>query len=95
MAYSLAFKVRVLRHARMGVSPNVDVAKLKKIPKQALYRWKKIEQLFGKIALENKKPGAKQLQINVTFEKIILASWNERQRGVHKLWYQRRLSPRR
>lgn len=86
MAYSLAFKVRVLRHARMGVSPIVDVAKLKKIPKQTLYRWKKIEQLFGKIALENKKPGAKQLQINVTFEKIILASWNERQRGVHKLW---------
>ena len=86
MGYSTEFKLRVLKHARMGISPIETVARLKKVPKQTIYRWMKLEGQFGKTGLENRKPGAKQEQINVTFETVILATWNERQRGVHKMW---------
>ena len=86
MAYSTKFKLRVLKHARMGISPIQNVARLKRIPKQTLYRWKRLEQQFGTSGLENTKPGAKPQHINVTFETLILATWNERQRGVHKMW---------
>ena len=86
MVYSTKFKLRVLKHARMDISPIQTIAQLKKIPKQTLYRWMKIEQQFGQVGLENRKPGARPQQINVTFETLILATWNERQRGVHKIW---------
>jgi len=86
MAYSTKFKLRVLKHARMGISPIQNVAKLKRIPKQTLYRWKRLEQQFGLSGLENGKPGAKPQRINVTFETLVLATWNERSRGVHKMW---------
>ncbi len=86
MGYSTEFKLRVLKHARMGISPIETVARLKRVPKQTLYRWREIERKFGKNGLENRKPGAKSQQINGIFEKVILATWNERQRGVHKMW---------
>lgn len=86
MAYSKKFKLRVLKHARMGVSPIQHIAKIRRVPKQTIYRWKKIYQRHGEVALENKKPGAKQSQINETFERLVLALWNYRSRGVHKIW---------
>jgi putative transposase len=86
MGYSTKFKLRVLKHARMGSSSIETVARLKKVPKQTIYRWMRLEQQFGPTGLENREPGTKPEQINVTFETVILATWNERQRGVHKLW---------
>jgi putative transposase len=86
MAYSKRFKLRVLKHASMRESRIERVAKIKKVPKQTIYRWKKLFTKYGEVGLENKKPGAKKERINETFERLVLATWNDRSRGVHKMW---------
>lgn len=85
MGYSTKFKLRVIKHARMGVSPIETVARLKRVPKQTIYRWMNIHRKYGDSGLENRRPGAKQETINPSFVAMILATWNERQRGVHKM----------
>lgn len=86
MAYSQKFKLRVLKHANLGITPIEQIAIIRKIPKQTIYRWLNKYKRYGEVGLENRKPGAKKSQINVTFEKLILATWHERSRGVHKMW---------
>ena len=85
MSYSLKFKLRAIKHANLGISPIENVAKLKKIPKQTIYRWLKLYNRYGISGLENKRPGAKEAQINANFEKIVIARWNKRNNGVHKM----------
>lgn len=86
MGYSKKLKLRVLKHVDMGITPIEHVARIRRIPKQTIYRWLKRRRQFGDEALENKRPGAKKLHINETFEKFILALWHERQRSSHKTW---------
>lgn len=86
MAYSKKFKLRVLKHVKLSLAGVESVAKLKKVPKQTVYRWIKLHKIHGEAGLENRPPGAKQHHINETFEALVLASWNERNRGVHKIW---------
>lgn len=86
MAYSSGLKKRVLKHVKMRLAPVEHVARVRRIPKQTIYRWLQLFDRFGESALENKPPGAKPWRINVTFEKIVLGLWNERERGVHKMW---------
>ena len=86
MAYSKKFKLKVLKHVKLGITPIEYIAKIRKIPKQTIYRWIKQFKQFGINGLENKKPGAKKQRINVTFEKLILGIWNQRSCGVHKMW---------
>ena len=86
MAYSTEFKKRILKHVKLGLGPVSNVSKIRHVPRQTIYRWKKKQKIFGDNGLENRKPGAKPQQINETFEKLVLATWNERQRGAHKTW---------
>ena len=86
MGYSKKFKLRVIRHVNMGITPIEQIAQIRKIPKQTIYKWISRHRSFGEAGLENKKPGAKEQRINVTFEKLVLATWNERNYGVHKMW---------
>ncbi len=85
MEYSKEFKLRVLKHVRLGISPIETVAHLKRVPKQTIYRWIKLHKKYGNDGLENRQPGAKQEIINASFETMILATWNERPKGVHKM----------
>ena len=86
MAYTTTVKKRVLKRVKMGLAPIEHIARLRKIPKQTIYRWLRLYDHFGEVGLENRKPGAKPWQINVTFEKVVVGLWNERNRGVHKIW---------
>ena len=86
MAYTLKFKKRVVRQAMLGLSSITFISKSKKIPRQTIYRWIRQYKKDGLYGLENKKPGAKESQINVTFEKLVFAKWIIRHRGVHKMW---------
>lgn len=86
MAYTLKFKKRVVRQAMLGLSSITFISKSKKIPRQTIYRWIRQYKKDGLYGLENKKPGAKESQINVTFEKLVFAKWTIRHRGVHKMW---------
>lgn len=86
MAYSKDFKLKAIKHAKINISSVPVVAEIKKIPKQTLYRWIKIHQMFGETSLENKKPGTKPMQINEKFEVLVLDKWKERKRSSHKLW---------
>lgn len=86
MAYSTNFKHRIIKHVRLGITPISVISKSRKIPKQTIYRWINKFHKYGEVGLENRKPGAKENQINEIFEKRILANWNERNKGVHKLW---------
>jgi len=86
MGYSLRFKLKVLKHVNLGITPIEVIAKIRRIPKQTIYRWINISKRFDKEGLVNRRPGAKKSQINVTFEKLVLGIWNQRNRGVHKMW---------
>lgn len=86
MSYSKEFKLRCIRHARLGLSSIPEVAQLKKIKKQTLYNWVNSYNQFGESGLENKKVGAKETEINEKFEQVVLLKWKERKRSSHKLW---------
>lgn len=86
MGYNLKTKLKVLKHVKMNITPIEQIAKQRRIPKQTIYRWLNRANKFGAQTLENKKPGAKEIRINVTVENMILATWSERQRGCHKMW---------
>jgi len=86
MGYSQKTKLQVLKHVNLGITPIEQIAIIRKIPKQTIYRWRNRYNQFGKSSLENKAPGVKKSQINVTFEKLILATWHQRTCGVHKMW---------
>jgi putative transposase len=75
----------VVKHANLTISSIENVVKLKKIPKQTIYRWLKLYRRYGTSGLENKKPGAKETQINTNFKKIVITRWNKRNKGVHKM----------
>ena len=59
---------------------------MRKIPKQTIYRWLARRKQYGEAALENRAPGAKALEMNEAFEKLIVALWYERERSAHKMW---------
>ncbi|MFA6088247.1 MAG: DDE-type integrase/transposase/recombinase [Candidatus Woesearchaeota archaeon] len=86
MGYTKKFKERVLKHVNLGITPIEHIAQIRKIPKQTIYRWIKLKKKYGNFALENKKPGAKQIQIIVTFENKILLTWKLRNSAVNKMW---------
>ncbi len=86
MAYSKNFKLRVLKHVKLGLGGVESVARLKHLPKQTIYRWITLFRKHGEAGLENKTPGAKETHTNETFEKLILALWTERNQGAHKIW---------
>jgi putative transposase len=85
MAYSKEVKKRVLKHVGIASSVSV-VAQLKRVPRQTIYRWKRLCKLYGDAGLENRNPGAKPEHINETFQKMVIALWNQRQQGSHKMW---------
>ncbi len=64
MVYSKDFKLKCIKHYKLGFSSISEVAEIKNIPKQTLSRWLNNHHKFGEISLENKKPGAKELEIN-------------------------------
>lgn len=86
MGYSKKFKMRILKHVDLGISSVETVARIRKISKKTIYRWVERRRLYGETALENRRPGAKQAQINLAFEKLILSLWHGRQQSVHKMW---------
>lgn len=86
MGYCLKKKLKVLKHVKMGITPIEQIAKMRRIPKQTIYRWINQAKRYGAQSLENKSPGNKEIRINVSAENMILAIWQKRQRGVHKMW---------
>lgn len=85
MGYSKLFKERILKHIDKGITPIEHIAIIRRVPRQTIYRWLRLRKRFGSGALANRRPGAKKSRINVTDEKLILAIWNSRNKGVHKM----------
>lgn len=85
MGYSFKFKKRVLKHVDKNITPIEQIATMREMPKQTIYRWLRIRRQYGESALENKKSGAKKVRINVTFAKNVMAIWNLRPRGAHRM----------
>ena len=86
VAYSTKFKLKVLKHAYLGITPIEQIAKIRNVPKQTIYRWRHLFARYGEQGLRNKRPGAKKVAINSRFEALILTLWNTRRIGVHKMW---------
>lgn len=80
MAYSKEFKFRVIKHVNMGISSIPQVAEVKRIPKQTVYNWIHTYRKFGEEGLENRKPGAKEIQINPNFEGLVLDEWKKKKK---------------
>lgn len=85
MAYSKKFKGRIIKHVQKRITPIEQIAVIRGVPKQTIYRWLRLFKSQGVEGLENRIPGAKKLRINVTVEKLIISLWNFRNRGVHKM----------
>jgi len=86
MGYSKKIKMKILKHVDLGITPIESIAKIRKIPKKIIYRWLERRKHHDEAGLENLRPGAKEIQINTTFERLILALWHQRQRSSHKIW---------
>ncbi len=86
MGYSKEFKLKCIKHAKMGLHSVGIAAELKRISFKSLYRWIEIYDRFGEFALENKKPGVKQIRINNKFEELVLQIWDTNKIGSHKMW---------
>jgi putative transposase len=86
MGYSLKTKLKVLKHVDLGITPIEQIVKIRKIPKQTIYRWLALRKRYGISILQNRTPGAKAIALNEDFEKLILSLWHERERSAHKMW---------
>lgn len=86
MAYSLKFKLKVIKHWKRSITPISQMEIIRKVPRQTIYRWITIYKKYGAQALENKKPGAKKQTLNHRFKELIINSWIERPKGSHKMW---------
>ncbi len=86
MGYSLKFRLKVIKHWKRSITPISQMEKIRKVPRQTIYRWINKYNKFGAQALENKKPGAKETKINSNFKNEIIKDWVERPKGVHKMW---------
>ena len=90
MAYCKEFKLKAVKHAKLGLSSIPVVAGLKKIPKQTLYNWIESYERLGEEGLENDKPGAKETEISPQFEQLILLKWKDTmfQKGRYKRYFE-------
>lgn len=86
MAYSLEFKLKVIKHWEKSITPISQMEIIRKVPRQTIYRWINIYKNFGDQALENKTPGAKKQELNPRFKQLIINSWIERPKGSYKMW---------
>ena len=71
----------------LGISPTSEISKNRGVPRRTLYRWFERYKKFGKAGLENKTPGRKQFRINVTFEQVVLSTWDELKIGSPKMHF--------
>ncbi|MBS3171954.1 helix-turn-helix domain-containing protein [Candidatus Woesearchaeota archaeon] len=81
--YSKNFKLRCINLFLSGQVSINKSAKMQKIHKQTLSRWIKLYSLCGETGLKNKKPGAREVPIDLDTEKMILRLWNENKRSKY------------
>lgn len=86
MVYSMKFKLGVLKHVDLGITPIEQIAKIRGVPKQTIYRWQRQYKQYGEIGLQNKKSGNKETNMNINFEMFVLSLWSLRPVGAHKIW---------
>lgn len=86
MVYGFKKKLWCVRQALLGVTPITEIAKARRVPRRTLYRWIQRYRQHGASGLENKTPGARPLQINVSFENYIVERFRALRCGSHKLW---------
>jgi len=86
LAYSLNFKLKVIKHVNLCITPVEQIAEIRGIPKQTIYRWIYLYGRYSEKGLQNKKPGAEEIRISINFEIFILSLWAQRNAGVHKIW---------
>lgn len=86
MAYSKEFKHRIVKHVKLGISLISQIAQIRRVPRQTIYRWLKRYRMHDLTGLENRAPGAKETKISYSFERMVTALWCERNLGVHKMW---------
>jgi transposase-like protein len=84
MGYDKEFKLRCIKHAKMGIHSVEIAAELKKVSCKSLYNWIEIYERFGESSLENRKPGNKAIKINSKFEELVLRIWNINKIGLIK-----------
>ena len=86
MGYSLNFKLKVLKHLNLGITPVEHIARIRNVPKRTIYRWKEAYRMYGEEGLQSRRPGSRPLEINTNFELYLLGIWVTRRIGVHKMW---------
>lgn len=76
----------VIRQWEADMIPIADIARNRRIPRRSVYMLIERFKKFGLNGLEPRRCGRKKDEINARFETLVLATWNERHRGVHKMW---------
>ena len=86
MAYSLNFKLRIIKHCKRSITPISQMSIIRRVPRRTIYKWLSNYKKYGVVGLENKKPGMKKDLINPKFKEEVIISWIKRPRGAHKMW---------
>ena len=84
MAYSFKKKRYCVRQALLAITPISEIARNRKVPRRTIYRWIELYKKGGWEALEEKKSGAPELDINPVFEQIVIDFWKEHKYGSEK-----------
>jgi len=85
MGYDKSIKLKLVKKFKEGNKSLSQVALKWNIPKQTLARWVKLYNRFGEIGLENRKPGTKEIKIDLGFEKLVLEMWKKKKRSVYMM----------
>lgn len=76
----------VIKQWKEKFTPIAEIARNRRIPRRSVYMLIARFKRYGINGLEPRKRGRKKDKINAQFEKLVLATWTERPRGVHKMW---------
>ena len=87
MAYSLRKKKYCVKQALAKITPISEICRYRKVPRRTLYRWIKRYNQYGKIGLENKKPGRKEDPISLNFENFVSKWCHIKKYGSKKMHY--------
>ena len=86
MAYSLKFKLKIIKHVNLSITPIEHIALIRDVPKRTIYRWIKTHKRYGVEGLQGRSPGIRGIELNVEFQMFVLSLWAQRKRGAHKMW---------
>jgi putative transposase len=76
----------VVLQALKGITPIAEIARNRGVSRRSIYMLLDRYKRYGINGLDPKPRGRKKEPINKKFEELVIANWQKRPIGVHKMW---------